>query len=305
MRIVTLLFVMLLLVGCQSTQNGQALMSAAGSPVIFRLDGHAYTAADFAQRMERDLGQDLAMMLAQGQSQAEIEQLAADFDVRNQIFERMLQDLLLQRYGRQHGIGIDAATLDAQLLATTSVDAEAPFAPTTDLRLQSAQEQLSMAVIAQNTRAPMSWTRQIFVDDQALAEQLLAELADGANFATLAREHSLDSTTADAGGDRGWHTAGGYVPEYDEAVATAQLNTPILVVSRIGVHIVEVLERDPERAFSSFEQLSADPEAQSYFEQSFLPWYAQLRQDVEASGELEFAPNFNPNDVPLPFPEGM
>lgn len=304
-RIVMLLFTLLLLVGCQSTQNGQALMPDPTSPVIFSLDGQAYTVADFTQRMEAEIGQDLAMMLAQGQARAEIEELADSFDIRNQIFERMLQDLLLQRYARQHGIGVDVEELDAQVLGMTFRDPERPLEATTDVRVQSAQEQLSLAVMVSQTHAPMSWTRQIFVADQATAEELLTELQAGAAFADLARLHSLDSMSAEQGGDRGWHTEGTYVPEYDEAVTSAPLNTPTLVVSRIGAHIVEVLDRDDQRPFESFEQLSTTPNAQFYFEQSFIPWYEQLRRNAEASGDLQLAPNFNPNDVPLPFPEGM
>ncbi|WP_245863223.1 peptidylprolyl isomerase [Candidatus Viridilinea mediisalina] len=305
MRIVTLLLTLLLLAGCQSTQHGQALMPDPTSPVIFRLDGQAYTVADFTQRMQADIGQDLAMMLDQGQSRAEIEALANDFDIRNQIFDRMLQDLLLQRYARQHGLGVDAASLDQQVFSMTFRDPERPLEAMTDVRVQSAQEQVVLAVMVSQTHAPMSWTRQIFVADQATAEELLAELEAGADFATLARRHSLDTMSAEQGGDRGWHTEGTYVPEYDEAVASAPLNTPTLVVSRIGAHIIEVLGRDEQRPFESFEHLSTTPNAQFYFEQTFMPWYEELRRNAEASGELQLAPNFNPNDVPLPFPQGM
>jgi peptidyl-prolyl cis-trans isomerase C len=300
-----ILLLALLLAGCQATQNGQALVTAVDSPVIFSLDAERFTADDFAQRLERDVGEAIAGLLAQGQSPAEIEQLAVDADFRSQIFEQMLQDALLSRHARQHGIGVDAAAIDAQIFANSLPAPGSPFLITTDERVRTAQGQLSFEVIARNTRAPMTWARQIVVGDQAAADQILSELAGGADFASLARERSLDTLSAPDGGDLGWRTAGNYVPEFDEAVATAPLNTPGVVVSRIGVHVFEVLGRDEQRPFESFEQLGASANAQQYFEQSFVPWYEELRREAERSGALQIAPNFDPNSTPLPFPEGL
>jgi peptidyl-prolyl cis-trans isomerase C len=299
-----ILLLALLLAGCQATQNGQALVTAADSPVIFSLDAERFTADDFAQRLERDIGEAIVGLLAQGQSPAEIEQLANDADVRTQIFEQMLQDALLSRYARQNGIGVDASVIDAQVFASIAPAPGSPFLITTDERVRSVQSQLSFEVIASNTRAPMTWARQIVVGDQAAADQILAELAAGADFAALARERSLDTLSAPNGGDLGWRPAGNYVPEFDEAVATAPLNTPGIVVSRIGVHVFEVLGRDEQRPFESFDQLGASANAQQYFEQSFIPWYDELRREAERSGALQIAPNFDPNSTPLPFPEG-
>jgi peptidyl-prolyl cis-trans isomerase C len=300
-----LLLAALLLTACQSTQNGQALVSAPDSPVIFSLDTERYTAADFERRLERDIGGAIVELLAQGQSPAEIEQLAADADIRAQIFDQMLQDALLSRHARQHGIGVDPDAIDAQVFASVPPDPDSPFLITSEERLRSAQGQLSFEVIARNTRAPMAWTRQILVADQAAADQVMAELAAGADFAALARAQSSDSVSAPRGGDLGWRPAGNYVPEYDEAVAVAPLNTPTIVVSQIGVHVFEVLGRDEQRPFESFEQLGASANAQQYFEQSFTPWYEELRREAQRSGDLLIAPNFDPNSAPLPFPDGV
>lgn len=42
--------------------------------------------------------------------------------------------------------------------------------------------------------------RHVLVDDEAAAEQVLADLSDGADFATLARERSIEPTAVDTGG---------------------------------------------------------------------------------------------------------
>ena len=303
MRRILPLLALLLLVSCQSTQNGQALIASSTAPIVFSLESERYTAADFAQRLERDLGEAIVSLIAQGQTTAQIEQLANDANIRNQIFEQMIQDALLARYARQHGIGVDPALIDAQIFASSAIDPESRLLITSAARLQATQNQLSFEVIARQTRAPMARTRHILVADQATADQLLAELAAGADFATLARERSLDTPSIAAGGELGWQPLGDYLPEYDQVAATAPLNSPVAVTTEIGVHVLEVLERDENRPFSNFAQLRESVNAQQYFEQSFAPWYEELRLEAERSGVLQLAQNFDPNSVPLPFPE--
>lgn len=64
-----------------------------------------------------------------------------------------------------------------------------------------------------------------------------------AHFEALAREHSQDGSAAQ-GGDLGWAAPGRYVPEFEQAVAAlqpGQVSAP--VVSRFGVHLIELVER--------------------------------------------------------------
>lgn len=303
MRRILPLLALLLLVGCQSTQHGQALIAASTAPIIFSLGTERYTVADFAQRLDRDIGASIVSLIAQGQTTAQIEQLANDANIRAQIFDQMIQDALLGRYARQHGIGVDPTLIDAQIFASSAIDPESRLLISSATRLQATQNQLSFEVIARHTRAPMARTRHILVANQATADQILTELAAGTDFATLARERSLDTPSVATGGELGWQPLGDYLPEYDQVAATAPLNSPVAVTTEIGVHVLEVLERDENRPFSNFAQLRESVNAQQYFEQSFTPWYAELRREAEQSGILQLVQNFDPNSVPLPFPE--
>ncbi|MDB5867991.1 MAG: PpiC-type peptidyl-prolyl cis-trans isomerase [Polaromonas sp.] len=68
-------------------------------------------------------------------------------------------------------------------------------------------------------------------------------LAGQADFAALARESSQDGS-AKEGGDLGWVSPGAFVPEFEKAMnalAPKQISEPL--VSRFGVHLVQVLER--------------------------------------------------------------
>ncbi len=64
-----------------------------------------------------------------------------------------------------------------------------------------------------------------------------------ADFATLAKENSQDGSAAD-GGNLGWAGPGTFVPEFEDVMNNLkpqELSDPI--VSRFGVHLIQVLER--------------------------------------------------------------
>lgn len=83
---------------------------------------------------------------------------------------------------------------------------------------------------------------------EAAAIAKLAELkkritSGQADFAALARENSQDGS-AQQGGDLGWVNPGAFVPEFEKvmnALAPNQISDPL--VSRFGVHLLQVLER--------------------------------------------------------------
>ena len=68
-------------------------------------------------------------------------------------------------------------------------------------------------------------------------------LAGTASFASLAREFSQDGSAAQ-GGDLGWVMPGMFVPEFEEVMnrlAEGEISNP--VVSRFGVHLIQLVER--------------------------------------------------------------
>jgi len=76
-----------------------------------------------------------------------------------------------------------------------------------------------------------------------LAEMRRRITAGQADFATLAREISQDSSAAD-GGNLGWVGPGVFVPEFEDVMnglKPQEMSDPI--VSRFGVHLIQVLER--------------------------------------------------------------
>ncbi len=75
-----------------------------------------------------------------------------------------------------------------------------------------------------------------------------ARLDAGEAFADIAREYSDDASAA-TGGDLGWFGRGAMVPEFEEAAfALEPGEVSGIVPSRFGFHIIQMLEKDGNRA---------------------------------------------------------
>jgi peptidyl-prolyl cis-trans isomerase SurA len=97
-------------------------------------------------------------------------------------------------------------------------------------------------------------------------------------FEDLARDNSEDGSAA-AGGDLGWVSPGAFVPEFEEAMnklPPGGISAP--VVSRFGVHLIQVQERR-EVALDAKEvrEQARNALREQKFEQAFAEWTRELR----------------------------
>ncbi len=65
------------------------------------------------------------------------------------------------------------------------------------------------------------------------------------DFATLARELSDDSATRDKGGDLGWMSRSRLPGDFAAQVFTLPEDTPTLIRTKLGWHLVSVTDREP------------------------------------------------------------
>lgn len=86
-------------------------------------------------------------------------------------------------------------------------------------------------------------------EGRAKASALLKQLKEGADFATLAKEHSTDPGSGSRGGDLGLVGRGRMVPPFEQAAfALAQPGDLSEVVeSGFGYHIIRLDEKQPDR----------------------------------------------------------
>jgi peptidyl-prolyl cis-trans isomerase SurA len=104
------------------------------------------------------------------------------------------------------------------------------------------------------------------------------------SFEQLARENSEDGSAAQ-GGDLGWTSPGQFVPEFEQAMDSLPIGgVSDPVVSRFGVHLIQVLER---------RQVTLDPRQQReqarnvLREQKFDAAYADWLRDLRARAYVE------------------
>ena len=86
------------------------------------------------------------------------------------------------------------------------------------------------------------WARHILVADEATANDLRKQLADGADFAGLATLLSIDTGSKDKGGDLGWFGRGKMIAEFEDAafsLKVGEISQPIKTT--YGYHIIQVL----------------------------------------------------------------
>ena len=97
-------------------------------------------------------------------------------------------------------------------------------------------------------------------------------------FAAMAREYSQDGS-AMSGGDLGWSSSGQFVPEFEQVMNRLppnQVSEPL--VSRFGVHLIEVTERR-EVPISASEQreMARNVLREKKLDEAFTTWQEDLR----------------------------
>jgi peptidyl-prolyl cis-trans isomerase SurA len=110
-------------------------------------------------------------------------------------------------------------------------------------------------------------------------QEFRRQIASGARtFEQLARDNSEDGS-ASQGGDLGWVSPGGFVPEFEQAMnalAISGLSEP--VVSRFGVHLIQVVDR--RRVALDLKQQREQARAalrEQKFDQAYADWLQELR----------------------------
>ncbi len=119
----------------------------------------------------------------------------------------------------------------------------------------------------------------VLVASQEEAAAALAELRAGADFATLARERSLDQASAASGGDLGPWIEDQYVAAFDQAVENATGPGLLEPVSTpFGWHVIEV------RAPATLEEVSGlitEQLAEQQQDAAYAEWVAGVRAGVD------------------------
>jgi len=98
--------------------------------------------------------------------------------------------------------------------------------------------------------------RQIVVSDAAAADEIKQQVEQGADFAQLAAERSLDTTTKDNGGDAGWVPRGLLQKEVEDILFALEPGGVETFSITSGAVVLQVLEKAQDRPIEEDQKLS-------------------------------------------------
>ena len=228
-------------------------------PLAALVNGQSIFLADY----QEETGRFEAAMAGQGFDLDSEDGRATLAQMRRQVLDSMIEQVLIEQAAAQEGVTISEEELEAVIQQSIAEGGgQASFEEwllASDLTYEEFQEELRFQLLALAiferitgsvpTTAEQVHARHILVQAEEEAQTILTRLQAGEDFADLARERSLDENTKEAGGDLGFFHRGQLIsPELEEAALALQPGQISGVVqSQFGYHIVQVLEKAPDR----------------------------------------------------------
>lgn len=120
--------------------------------------------------------------------------------------------------------------------------------------------------------------RHILVEQETLANKLIADIKKGAKFEDLAKKNSKDPGSGANGGDLDWANASSYVPEFAQAMIALDKGkmTSKPVKSQFGWHIIRV-DDIRQAQLPAFEQVK--PQITQQLSQQKLATFQQVLRE--------------------------
>ena len=173
-----------------------------------------------------------------------------DDAMRAQIKEELILREIFTQEAERRGLRASAAYKTQAELATQAILIRELFAdfarknPVSDAEVKAEYDKFAAANAGQEYRA-----RHILVKTEAEAKTIIEQLKKGASFEETAKKASIDTGSGANGGDLGWIGPNDCAPElanelfYQSNRLGGQGVHPLLVHTRYGFHIIEVLAR--------------------------------------------------------------
>jgi parvulin-like peptidyl-prolyl isomerase len=213
---------------------------------------------------------------------------------RRQVLEQMIDQELIEQAAAEMGITISDAELQASIADIVDQSGgeeefnqslQATGTTYDDFRQMLLDQLLSEAVYSAvtasiNPVAEQVHARHILLPTREMAEEVLARLQAGEDFAYLAREYSEDISSRETGGDMGFFPRGVMPPEVEDVAFSLEVGEiSEIVESQFGFHVLQVLEREErEIAVEVFESLR---------QQAFMQWLQEQRESASIERFVE------------------
>lgn len=191
--------------------------------------------------------------LTQEEFYKEVKELAGAQLLEQIMLERILEDkykvtkeeveeefkTLKEQYGDQFAAQLAAAGLTEDSLKANIRFNALKEKATADIEVTDAEIQAYYDKASKELNA-----RHILVEDEETAKKVIERLNAGEDFAAIAKELSIDTSTGAQGGELGWFGIGKMVPEFEDAAYALELNkVSEPIQSQFGFHIIEVTDK--------------------------------------------------------------
>ena len=139
-------------------------------------------------------------------------------------------------------------------------------------------------VIASMPNVDEVHARHILVSSEDDAKAIKAQLDGGADFATLAKEKSIEPGAKDSGGDLGYFTQDKMVKPFADAAFALKVNEVSQPVqTQFGWHVIQVLERRPA-AKPTLQDMT-----QQIGQQLYVKKYREIFDSLRKASTIEIA----------------
>ena len=204
--------------------DNQVILQAAAQDTLLEIDD---------DRVEESLQQRMANVESNFGGREPMEQALREAGLsvqsfremqRDMIGQRLLVQLYVQRYGGDGAVEVSDEEVREYFEAQRDALQERPATV--------AFRQVVLTVVPSDSAVATALE---------LAEALRERAAAGEDFGELAREHSQDPGSAQAGGDLGWFRRGNFAEEFEEAAfALPEGETSEVVETIFGYHVIKV-----------------------------------------------------------------
>jgi len=253
-RILTITFAALLLAACTRPAGdaGQPAEKSAAGEATPAKSGPVATVN--GQKLSQELLDVFAQAVMGGSQEPPTD------EQKSQMIDQLINMTLAAQAAEKEGLGKDPKVKARMELIQTQVLAEAASEKYLSSH-PSSESELKAEYDAQVASMPKEYkARHILVDTKEKAEEIIAKLEAGGDFAKLATADSKDSSSKN-GGDLGWFSPQTMVKPFADAVEALQVGqyTKQPVQSEFGWHIILLEDvRSPE--VPAFDQVKSQVE---------------------------------------------
>lgn len=233
-------------------------------PMAAIVNGRPILLADYEKELAR---------YEQAQAQLGITGDAMPPDYRSQVLEALVETELIAQAAEEFGIVLSPEIVDTRLAELQELSGGAEqfetWLQTNQMTTEEFREALAAELVTEQTveivtadvptAVEQVHARYLQVDDPTVAQSLLDQVRNGADFGFLAQQNSLDRITGENGGDLGYFARGSLlVSEVEDAAFSLQPGQTSEVIegahadgSGTTYYLVMVIERDPQRELTA------------------------------------------------------